>query len=241
MRPCAELVDGYLTFLGYADRPAPTLESLVELHRRHLARVPYENLAIMLGRPPSVDPLDSLARVGPGRPGGLLLPPERRARDRAADLGYAVTRRGGHVWTERGRPVDRRAEPSGPGRLRAAHRRQPRRRVVAGRRARRRASATRCRWSLGEYEQGGFAYAHHRGARRRLVVPADPLGSFRGVEVGPAPDPADVADVHAALSTPPDGRFATGAGRAAPDAEHVDVVRGCLSHRITPADRPRPS
>ena len=53
-----DLVDGYLTFLGYADRPAPTVASLVELHQRHLKRLPYENHDIMLGRPPSVAPHD---------------------------------------------------------------------------------------------------------------------------------------------------------------------------------------
>jgi len=53
----------YLTRLGLdADLP-PTLETLVALHRAHVQQLPYENLDIMLGRPPSVVPADSLARV----------------------------------------------------------------------------------------------------------------------------------------------------------------------------------
>jgi N-hydroxyarylamine O-acetyltransferase len=44
-------VDRYLSRLGFSARPAPTVAGLAELHRRHLDAVPYDNLAIMLGRP----------------------------------------------------------------------------------------------------------------------------------------------------------------------------------------------
>ena len=94
-----DLVDGYLTFLGYADRPAPTVASLVELHRRHLARVPYENLEIMLGRPPSVAPLDSLARVGRVGRAGYCFHQNGALEVALRELGFAVERRHGHVWT----------------------------------------------------------------------------------------------------------------------------------------------
>ena len=50
----------YLSRLGIDVPPPPTLDSLFLLHQRHLERVPYENLAIMLGRPPSVDAVASL-------------------------------------------------------------------------------------------------------------------------------------------------------------------------------------
>ena len=54
----------YLGRLGIEVPPPPTLDALFLLHRRHLERVPYENLAIMLGRPPSVDAVASLERIG---------------------------------------------------------------------------------------------------------------------------------------------------------------------------------
>jgi len=56
-------LDAYLDRLGIDDRPPPSIESLREVHRRHVSTVPYENLAIMLGRPPSVDPPESFVRV----------------------------------------------------------------------------------------------------------------------------------------------------------------------------------
>ena len=94
-----DLVDEYLTFLGYADRPAPTVASLVELHQRHLARVPYENLEIMLGRPPSVAPLDSLARVRRVGRAGYCFHQNGALEVALRELGFAVERRHGHVWT----------------------------------------------------------------------------------------------------------------------------------------------
>ena len=81
--PRSEATAAYLRRLGVEGDLPPTYDTLVLLHRAHLDAVPYENLATMLGRPPSVDPAESLARVGARRPGRLLLPPERRARDGA--------------------------------------------------------------------------------------------------------------------------------------------------------------
>jgi len=95
----SDLVSSYLLRLGFEDRPAPTVESLTELHRRHLARVPYENLEIMLGRPPSVAPLDSLARVGRVGRAGYCFHQNGALETVLVDLGYDVSRRGGHVWT----------------------------------------------------------------------------------------------------------------------------------------------
>ncbi len=63
----AEAVTRYLARLGLSGDLAPTVESLVELQRRHPgSAVPYENLAIMLGRPDSTDPRQTLERVAAG-------------------------------------------------------------------------------------------------------------------------------------------------------------------------------
>ena len=228
-----DLVDGYLTFLGYADRPAPTVASLVELHQRHLARVPYENLEIMLGRPPSVAPLDSLARVGRVGRAGYCFHQNGALEVALRELGFAVERRHGHVWTSEddrhtgvlnhlvlvvtGLPTD--DNPGGewwPD-------------VGLGD-----ALGDPLPLVVGEYEQGGFDYALTEVRDDGWSFLADRTGSFTGVEVSGVPTDAEIAERHASLSTPPDGRFATVLVVQRRMPEHVDVVRGCLSHRITP-------
>ena len=93
-------LDRYLERLGLASLPAgdgrrlacagpPSVEGLRILHHAHVERVPYENLDIQLGRPMSIGPLASAARIAAGRGGycyqlngafGLLL----------SALGYSV-------------------------------------------------------------------------------------------------------------------------------------------------------
>ena len=99
MTTTSELVSAYLAFLGYDDRPGASVEELTELHRRHLAAVPYENLEIMLGRPPSVLPVDSLARVTRVGRAGYCFHQNGALETVLTHLGYDVTRRAGHVWT----------------------------------------------------------------------------------------------------------------------------------------------
>jgi arylamine N-acetyltransferase len=229
----SELVGAYLTRLGYDDRPGVSVTDLIELHRRHLAAVPYENLEIMLGRPPSVAPLDSLGRVGRVGRAGYCFHQNAALETVLTDLGYVVQRRAGHVWTSdddrwsgllnhlvlvvTGLPTD--DNPDG-------------------------------RWwpdvglgdaigeplplVVGEYEQGGFGYALTEVGEDGWSFRADPTGSFAGLEVAGAPTEEQIAERHVALSTPPDGRFARVlvVQRRMPD--HVDVVRGCLAHTITP-------
>jgi arylamine N-acetyltransferase len=232
----AEAVAGYLARLGYDERPTPTLESLVDLHRRHLARVPYENLAIMLGRPPSVDPLDSTARIGRVGRAGYCFHQNGALETVLTDLGYDVSRRGGHVWTDAddrwsgslnhlvlvvsGLPTD--TNPGGewwPD-------------VGLGD-----AFLDPLPLVVREHDQGGFDYAVTEVRDDGWSFTADTLGSFTGVEVGPAPSAADVEDCHATLSTPPNGRFARVLVVQRRDVAGIDVVRGCLYHRITPGEQ----
>ena len=233
----SEAVGAYLAYLGYDERPPPTLESLVELHRRHLARIPYENLGIMLGRPPSVEPLDSLERVARVGRAGYCFHQNGALETVLVDLGFAVSRRSGAVWDsdeERrarvlnhlvlvvsGLPTE--ANPGGdwwPD-------------VGLGD-----AIAEPLPLVAGDYEQGGFRYAIAEVTGVGWSFRADPQGSFTGCEVGAAPTPTEVAACHQQLSTPPDGRF-TGTlvvQRRMPSHPwgHVDVVRGCLATRIEP-------
>ena len=90
----------YLARLGIDVPPPPTLDTLVLLHRRHLERVPYENVSIMLGRPPSVDPEASLARIGAIGRAGYCFHQNGALELVLRDLGYDVTRRHGHVWSD---------------------------------------------------------------------------------------------------------------------------------------------
>ncbi len=116
-----ETVTGYLSRLGLRDRPAPTVAALTELHRRHLDAIPYENLAIMLGRPDSTDPGQTLARIAAGGNAGYCFHHNGAFELVLRDLGFAVERRFGQVWNK---PEDRavpRAEPPGA----ARHRRRP--------------------------------------------------------------------------------------------------------------------
>lgn len=232
----SEVVAGYLAFLGFADRPAPTLESLRELHRRHLARIPYENLSIMLGRPPSVDPLDSLERVARAGRAGYCFHQNGALETVLADLGYAVSRRAGAVWDS---DEERRTAALNHLVL-----------VVSGLPTEENPGGE---WwpdvglgdaiveplplVVGDYEQGGFRYAITEVRDDGWSFRADGQGSFQGVEVGPAPTLAEVADCHARLSTPPAGHFTRTlvVQRRMPD--HIDVVRGCLATRTTAADK----
>ena len=91
--PLSEAARAYLRRVRYDGDLTPSYDNLVALHRAHLDAVPYENLGIMLGRSPSVDPAASLARVGQvGRAGycfhqnaALGVGPERFGERRPAD------------------------------------------------------------------------------------------------------------------------------------------------------------
>ena len=99
--PRSEATTAHLHRLGvYADAELPpTFETLVALHRAHLDAVPYENLGIMLGWPPSVDPAASLARVGEQGRAGYCFHQNGALGSALSELGFEVSRRHGHVYT----------------------------------------------------------------------------------------------------------------------------------------------
>ncbi len=269
----SELVAAYLARLGYADRPAPTLGTLVDLHVRHLDAVPYENLSIMLGRPPSVEPLDSLARIAEVGRAGYCFHQNGALEQVLLELGFQVTRRAGHVWSSEderapwslnhlvlvasGLPTD--ANPGGSWWVD----------VGLGD-----AFVEPVALVGGPFAQGGFAYElevpdsspggggqpvqgspvdrgslklsalaradnfRERPTTETLPPPggwsfrADPSGSFVGIDVRSGPTSSEVEASHATLSTPP-GHFAKVLVVQRRDWYGVDVVRGCLLHRVT--------
>jgi len=70
------LASAYLERLGVGARPgAVDARTLAELQRAHVAAIPYENLDIVRGAPPGIEPVDCVRRIvrrrggyGPQRP-----------------------------------------------------------------------------------------------------------------------------------------------------------------------------
>lgn len=96
-------VEAYLGRLGLTARPPATLEGLRAVHRAHVARIPYDNLSIMLGRPDPVDPVAAVARAVAGGRVGYCFQQNGAFEWLLTQLGFSVSRRHGHVWS---RPED---------------------------------------------------------------------------------------------------------------------------------------
>lgn len=225
----------YLERLGLdADLP-PTVDSLVAVHRAHVERVPYTNLDIMLGRPPSVVPADSLERVVALGRAGYCFHQNAVLETVLHDLGYDVQRRHGHVWTRpedrdgtelthlvllvSGLPTD--ANPGG-------------------------------RWwpdvGLGEGPldplplvsgvvlDGPFHFALTEVTDDTWSFANDPTGSFIGLRVrDQSTGPPEVEAAHAELSTPPGGAFTRLLVVQRRDPLGSDTLRGCVVTRIDAA------
>lgn len=91
-------LERYFARLGLTERPAATLESLREVHRAHVARIPYDNLSIMLGRPDPIAAADSVSRVGSCGRLGYCFHQNSALEWLLTELGFSVSRRHGHVW-----------------------------------------------------------------------------------------------------------------------------------------------
>ncbi|MEJ7834095.1 MAG: arylamine N-acetyltransferase [Nocardioides sp.] len=227
----------YLRRLGIDEALPPTLDSLRLVHTRHQERVPYENLGIMLGPAPSVDPAACLERIGEVGRAGYCLHQNGALELVLRDLGFDVERRHGHVWTD------------------PAHRDDPDLNhlvvVVSG-------LATQDnpggRWwpdvglgeafrdplplMSGEYADGPFCYRIDEVRADGWSFTQDPSGSFTGLEVTSRPtDPVAVLAAHAVLSTQPHGHFARLLVVQRRDAKGLETVRGCVATRIDAAGR----
>jgi hypothetical protein len=91
-------LERYLGRLGLADRPPATLAGLRAVQRAHVARIPYDNLSIMLGRPDSADPAASVVRAASGGRVGYCFQQNGAVEWLLTELGFSVSRRHGHVW-----------------------------------------------------------------------------------------------------------------------------------------------
>lgn len=214
----ADDVTRYLARLGLpADLP-PTAETLIELQRRHLDAVPYENLAAVLGRPDPVDPARTLARIAAGGNAGYCFHHNGAFELVLRALGFTAERRSGHVdgddlpglnhlvllVTIDGRPWwpdlglgDALRDP--------------------------------VEVAPGEIRQGPFRYEITEAAGDGTwTFRHDPsVGSFTTLEVRAAgPSDAEVTRSHQVLSTPPDGRFTRVLVVGRLDDAGTEVLRG---------------
>ena len=234
-------VDGYLRRLGTGDPGPPSVAGLHALHAAHLERVPYECVQVQLGRPTTLDPAESVARIVAGA-GGYCFHLNGAFAALLDALGYDVVR---HVAGVQGGGE---ARPVGATGNHLAL-------TVSG------LPADDCpegRWWVdvglgdgfraplplvpGVYRQGVFTYRLGPSS----VVPGgwrldhDPRASFTGCDVAPEPAAADAFDAqHAHLSTSPDSGFVRVFAVLRRDATGVDALRGCVLTRID-ADGVRP-
>jgi arylamine N-acetyltransferase len=230
-------VDGYLARLGLAERPDPTLTTLVDLHRRHLDAVPYDNLAIMLGAPTSADPVETLARIAAGGNAGYCFHHNGAVGLVLRELGFTVERRPASMLREVGSSgtldhlvleVGGLPTPENPG-----GRWWPD--LGYG-------DAFRDPLPLveGVHRQGPFAYRIARLSERGWTFHHDPAGSFIGSLVGPAGvSQADVEANHRRLATPPDGAFTRLFVAQRRDAHGADTLRGIRHVRAGRGTRTR--
>jgi arylamine N-acetyltransferase len=199
---------------------------LTELHGRHLDTVPYENLAIMLGRPDSTDPEETLERIAAGGNAGYCFHQNGAFEVVLRRLGFAVERRFGQVWNT---PEDR-AVPKLNHLVLVA--------TIDGR-----------RWwpdlglgdgfrdpvevVAGEITQDPFRYEITDVGAAEWTFRHDPAaGSFTAVDVRAAgPVDAEVAEAHRGMSTPPDGRFTRVLVVQRRDGTGAEVLRGIRHQR----------
>jgi arylamine N-acetyltransferase len=213
----------YLSRLGLPGDLAPTAETLAQLQRRHQDAVPYENLAIMLGRPDSTDPGQTLKRIAAGGNAGYCFHHNGAFEVVLHALGFAVERRSGQVWGRTTPPLNHLALLV----------------TIDGR-----------RWwpdlglgdafrdpvevVAGEIRQGPFKYQITDAGAEAWSFRHDPAaGSIAGLDVRASrPADAEVAAAHRVLSTPPDGRFTRTLVVLRRDDAGTEGLRGIRYQRI---------
>ncbi|MEV0270793.1 arylamine N-acetyltransferase [Hamadaea sp. NPDC050747] len=220
------MIEAYLDRLGV--RPTePSIAELTALHRAHVERIPYENIEIYRGRPPGIDPAESLGWMGRGR-GGYCYQLNGAFATLLAHLGYAVTWHVGGVHTA--------VEPVGATGNHLAL-------TVSG------LPSPECPegvWFVdaglgdalhdplplraGTYRQGPFEYALEPSkiveGGWHFAHAAD--SSFAGMDFGPVADGVQTfAANHAHLSTSPESGFTRVLTVQRRTADGVDILRGC--------------
>jgi len=218
-----ETVARYLDRLGLPWDLAPTVETLTELQHRHMDGVPYDNFAIMLGRPDSTDPQQTLERIAAGGNAGYCFHQNGAFEIVLRALGFAVERRFGRV---------RGQESPGLNHLVLLV-------TIDGRRwwpdlGLGNALRSPVEVADGELIQGPFRYEITDVGQDEWTFWNDPAAdSFGAVDVwGGSPSDAEVAAAHHVLSALPDGRFAQVLVVQRRDDTGADTLRGIRHQRV---------
>ena len=94
----AEILDSYFERIGYAG-PARVGETLLkDLHWRHVATIPFENLDVILGRPIDLDPAAIHDKLVSRRRGRYCFEQNNLFRAVLAELGFTVEALSARVW-----------------------------------------------------------------------------------------------------------------------------------------------
>ncbi len=220
---------GYLKRLGIDDPGEPSAAALFALHRAHVERVPYETLDVQLGRPTTVDPQDSVARILRGR-GGYCVQINAAFATLLATLGYDVTWHRAGVQARGGAP-----QPAGaPAPHLALTVRLGGQAWLADiglgdglyeplplRAGTYRDGPLTYRLGPSQAEPGGWRLEH------------DPRGSIAGIDLSMSPAARDdFAQWHSYLCTSPDSRLVRAAVVMRRDAAGADRLLGCMLRRI---------
>lgn len=232
-------IAAYLRRLGLDDDPArvppPSADWLTRLHRAHVARVPYENLTIQLGRPHGIHRDAAVGRVLAGSGGYCFHLNGSFARLLGA-LGFDVRRHlagvqppgspapvgatGNHLaLTVHGLPTP--AEPAGAWLVDVGLGDGP---------------ADPLPLRAGQYAQGPFRYTLESSATVSggWRFGHDLLGSFVGFDMAGDLAPAGgFVDMHAYLSTSPDSPFVQRLVVQRRHATGADRLRGCVFERVS--------
>ena len=203
--------------------------TLAQLARRHVARVPYENIDIYRGDPPGIEPIGCVERVLAGR-GGYCFHLNGALVTLLEWLQVDVTR---HVSGVQG------AGPKAPG-PNGNH---------LGITAR---LPDGSEWFVdagfgdgpaepiplvfGTYEQGGFTYELHASTfdPNGWRFEHDPRGAFVGADFAVAPARTEqFLEMHRKLSTDPTSGFVRTVAIMRRTDAAVDILRGCVRSTIT--------
>lgn len=234
-------VAGYLARLGVSAPGTPSAEALRGLHRAQVERIPYEAIEIQLGRPTTIDPYDSAARIVGRHRGGYCYHLNGAFSVLLKALGYEV------VWHRAG--VQNHSEGRPPGPELANHLALTVHGLPSD-------DNPKGDWLVdaglgdgpheplplikGEYEQGPFRYR----LRQSDVEPNawrfdhDHRGAFAGMDFRQATaTQADFAARHQWLSTSPESGFVRTFVIQRRDEGGYDELRGLTLHRVDEGGR----
>jgi N-hydroxyarylamine O-acetyltransferase len=227
-------LSGYLRRLGLDHPGEPSAAALFALHRAQVEHVAYENIDIQLGRPPGIDPAESISRILAGR-GGYCYNLNGAFATLLQALGYSVSWHRGAVHPAASTP---RPEAYGNHLALTVELNETTWMVDAGLGN---AHHEPMPLAVGAHRQGPFTYRLERIAAvsdgwRFVHDPA--LGSFYGMDFSLAPATwPDFLTQHAELSTSPASSFVSRFQIHRRDASGVDSIVGCMLRRFEGGDQ----